>query len=46
MDFYLNENHSIVDKENIVANLKEIKQFYDLLKAKNYQGSEEYYAQK
>ncbi|NMM62827.1 hypothetical protein HBE96_08965 [Clostridium sp. P21] len=36
MDFYLNENHLIVDKENIVENLKEIKQFYDLLKAKNY----------
>lgn len=36
MDFYLNENHLIVNKENIVDNLKEIKQFYDLLKAKNY----------
>jgi hypothetical protein len=36
MDFYLNENNLIVDKENIVKNLKEIKGFYDLLKAKNY----------
>lgn len=36
MDFYLNENNLISDKENIVKNLKEIKGFYDLLKAKNY----------
>lgn len=36
MDFYLNENNLISDKENIISNLKEIKEFYDLLKFKNY----------
>ncbi|WP_242859819.1 hypothetical protein [Clostridium drakei] len=36
MDFYLNENNLIIDKENVAENLKEIKQFYDLLKVKNY----------
>ena len=36
MDFYLNENNLISDKENIISNLKEIKEFYDLLKLKNY----------
>ncbi|WP_234121759.1 hypothetical protein [Clostridium hydrogenum] len=36
MDFYLNENQLVSDFVGIVENLKEIKEIYDLAKARNY----------